>query len=63
MHAAGAICIGVDAFLTIPLMDDSRLFTDASIESLKNDLAHRLTHSQRKYIDVAMRYYYTIYRV
>lgn len=38
-------------------MDDSRSFTDASIESLKNDLAHRLAHSQREYIDVAMRYY------
>lgn len=45
-HAAGAICIGVDAFLTIPLMDGSRSFTDASIESLKNDLTHRLAHSR-----------------
>lgn len=56
-HAAGAICIGVDAFLTIPLMDGSRSFTNASIESLKNDLAHHLAHSRREYIDVTMLHY------
>lgn len=39
-----AICIGVDAFLTMRLMDGSRSFTGASLESLKNDPAHRRAH-------------------
>jgi len=44
VRAIGVICIGVDAFLTIRLMDDARSFTGASIESLKNDPAHRCAH-------------------
>lgn len=57
------ICIGVDAFLTTRLMDGNRSFTGASVESLKNDPAHRRAHtSQREYIDVAMHFIYRVYR-
>lgn len=44
MRAFHAICIGVDAFLTIRLMDGNCSFTGASVESLKNDPAHRPAH-------------------